>query len=119
MPGVFLSIVIPAFNEEKNIAKVIRDHVSLLTRGHPAVRAWEIVCLDDASTDETAQILCAVAQDIAGVRLIRHQRNSGIAASFAVAKVKQKRAAKSEKQQTPKLFQYLSVIPQVSSFYQS
>ena len=48
-----VSIVLPAFNEEEAIAKVIDDiHRAMANSGH----SYEIIVVDDRSTDKTAQI---------------------------------------------------------------
>lgn len=59
------SILIPAFNEEAAIASVI-EQVRRLRPGD------EIIVIDDASTDRTAEIATA-----AGAHVIRHRHNLG------------------------------------------
>jgi len=61
-------VCIPAYNEEKNIAKVIID-----TKKY----ADKIIVIDDGSTDYTPQI----AQEL-GVTLIRHEKNLGKGAAL-------------------------------------
>src|SRR5688572_22500217 len=58
-------VVIPAYNEEKLIGRVLDTMPELVDR---------MIAVDDASTDETARILC-VAQGKFGPRLrvIRHE----------------------------------------------
>ena len=46
---MFLSVVIPVYNEEENISSVLDEHIQRLKD----FEQWEIVCLDDASTDGT------------------------------------------------------------------
>ena len=81
MSSFILSIVIPVYNEEKVIAQVINDHVELLSAGIVA-GDWEIICLDDASTDGSLRILEAKAKEIPQLRVIRHTQNKGIYESF-------------------------------------
>jgi len=76
---VFLSIVIPVYNEEKSIKAVLDEHVARLKD----VQEWEIVCLDDASTDGTFGILEDYAAGQQRLRLLRHDINQGISPSFA------------------------------------
>jgi glycosyltransferase involved in cell wall biosynthesis len=73
-----LSVVIPAYNEEKNIQAVLDEHITRL-KDFPQ---WEIVCLDDASTDGTWGILEAYARHQPRLRLLRHESNQGISPSF-------------------------------------
>jgi glycosyltransferase involved in cell wall biosynthesis len=66
-PGELLTIVIPAYNEERSIAAVID---SIRSKKYPFVR--EIVVVDDGSVDRTFQLALE-----SGARVIRHRRNSG------------------------------------------
>jgi len=65
-----VSIVIPAYNEENGIGPVLDE----LRRLDPT---WEILVVDDGSTDQTA----AIAEGH-GVRVIRHPFNRGYGASL-------------------------------------
>jgi len=75
---VFLSVVIPVYNEEKTIRAVLDEHAALLKD----FEQWEIICLDDASTDETWSLLEAYASHQPQLRLVRHETNQGISPSF-------------------------------------
>jgi len=79
---IFLSIVMPAYNEEPHIEGVIKEHVDAVTKLAHALDDWEIVCLDDASEDGTASVIERVAQHTNKVRLLRHGVNKGIYQSF-------------------------------------
>ncbi|MQY07464.1 bifunctional polysaccharide deacetylase/glycosyltransferase family 2 protein [Actinomadura macrotermitis] len=59
-----LSVIVPAYNEEAGIAATVR---SLLDTDYPA--PFEVIVVDDGSTDRTAEIVEALA--LPGVRLIR------------------------------------------------
>jgi len=69
-----VSIVIPAFNEEPAVRRVIGELREVL-RPY-GVRA-EIIVVDDGSTDGTAR-----AASAAGARVIRHRSNRGYGASL-------------------------------------
>lgn len=70
------SIVIPMLNEEKSVA----DTISRIRRVTGAIPAWEfeIVCVNDGSTDGTASILAGLA----GIRVITHEVNRGYGAAL-------------------------------------
>jgi len=75
---MFLSVVIPVYNEEKTIRAVLDEHILHLKD----LEQWEIVCLDDASTDGTWGILQGYVAHQQRLRLLRHEENQGISPSF-------------------------------------
>jgi len=81
-PPIFLSIVMPAYNEQPDIEAVIREHVEAVTKLADSLDDWEIVCLDDASQDGTATIVEQLSRHNKKIRLLRHIQNKGIYQSF-------------------------------------
>lgn len=74
-----LSVVLPVYNEEKNIDDVLRnvfDAVSGITHD------LEVVVVDDGSKDRTPAILSQWAARDARVKAIRHDRNMGYGAAL-------------------------------------
>jgi glycosyltransferase involved in cell wall biosynthesis len=65
------SIIVPAYNEEETIEKVIND---IKTYAHLA----EIIVVNDASTDKTNELL----SKITGITVVNHSKNSGYGASL-------------------------------------
>ncbi|MGQ9704652.1 MAG: glycosyltransferase family 2 protein [Actinomycetota bacterium] len=65
-----VSVVIPVYNEELSISDDLKAAVSAL---EPAPYEWEIIVVDDASTDSTPRILREFPQ----IKVIRHPRNLG------------------------------------------
>jgi len=64
-----VSVVIPVHNEAENIGRLLLEVESALTpEGH-----FEIVVVDDGSSDNTAQILNDLKQTIKTLRVIRHK----------------------------------------------
>lgn len=60
--AVRISVIIPARNEEKNLPLLLSDLQK------QTVQPWEIICVDDGSTDQTAQIAASF-----GIRVISIQ----------------------------------------------
>lgn len=67
------SIVIAVFNEHENVASVCEDILKKLEPAAP----FEVVWVDDGSTDSTAEILQGIADKDPRVRLVRHGRRCG------------------------------------------
>jgi glycosyltransferase involved in cell wall biosynthesis len=79
-PAPELSIVIPIRNEEKNLPKLYDELTAALTRfGRP----YEILLIDDGSTDGSGKILAEMAAHDWRVRVIRFRRNFGQTAGFS------------------------------------
>lgn len=85
-PGV--SACFPAFNDAGAIGWVVRRALDAL-RG--TGREFEILVLDDGSTDRTAEVLAALAVEISALRVLRHETNRGYGAAlrdlFAAARL--------------------------------
>jgi len=69
-----LSIVIPAYNEEPNIAEAIR-HVSQVA--HDLELEHEIIPVNDGSRDRTGEVIREVSQTVPHVKLVEHHPNRG------------------------------------------
>lgn len=69
-----LVVTIPCFNEEENIANVIRE----IPRSFPSVDAVEVIVLDDGSTDHTQERARQAGADV----VISHAKNLGLARTF-------------------------------------
>src|SRR5690348_18365418 len=67
-----LSVVVPVYNEEDNVAPLIGEIVAAL-RGRPADQGgdFEIVYVDDCSTDRTLAPLQALKAELPALRVIR------------------------------------------------
>lgn len=77
--GVFLSIIVPSFNEQDSIGELHRDIVNACdARGY----SWELIFVDDGSTDATPQRLADLAQQDGRVRVVTFRRNFGKAAAL-------------------------------------
>ena len=73
-----VSIIVPVFNEADNVLPMAREVAAAMTTSG---RDWELVFVDDASTDETLQRIIEATRADAHVRGLRHQRNAGQSAA--------------------------------------
>ncbi len=67
MPQFFLSVVIPAYNEESRISGTLEEVVEFL-KGRPY--SWEILVADDGSTDATGSVVSSLAEAQPNLRLM-------------------------------------------------
>ncbi len=74
-----LSVVLPAYNEEENIAGTVRHVLAHLPR---LVSDFEIIVVNDGSKDRTQEIVEALVAQDARVRLINHAKNQGCGAAL-------------------------------------
>lgn len=71
-----MSIVVPTFNEAGNVEELVRRLDSAL----PDIR-WEVIFVDDASSDGTSDVVRAVAQRDSRVRLILRYNRRGLSSA--------------------------------------
>ena len=71
-----ISVIVPAYNEEKTIAQVLLA----LARELPEIH--EVIVVDDGSKDRTAQIAEEFSQEYAFMKLLRQPRNMGKTAAL-------------------------------------
>lgn len=83
-----ITIAIPAYNEEENLEWVVKDALKTLPKYFDD---WEIVIVDDGSTDRTGQLADQLAKKHKQVRVV-HQPNGG----YSKAMLTGIRAAKKE-----------------------
>lgn len=71
---VDLSVIIPAYNEERRLPKTLERVIAYLN-----ARPWrsEIIVVDDGSTDDTANLALGYREKYAGLRLVSNGRNRG------------------------------------------
>src|SRR5579862_344492 len=83
MPGAEttqLSVVIPVFNERDNVAVLAAE---IRAAVDPLAIPYEVLFVDDGSTDGSAEALQAIAASDPRVRIVAQARNSGQSAALA------------------------------------
>ncbi len=70
-----LSIIIPAYNEEKRLPPTLDRVLTFLSRNYNG--SYELIVVDDGSSDETSQSVEPFMQRFSQVRLIRLPKNKG------------------------------------------
>ena len=73
-----LSVIVPVYDEEKTVDRLVR-------RVRAVGPDWEILCVDDASTDGTRAVLEALERDSVIERLLTHEHNRGKGAAIRTA----------------------------------
>ena len=79
---MFVSIIIPAFNEEKNIQSVVENLVAV--KMPEFVDSMEIILVDDSSTDNTWEIMRQIAEQNSIIRAHHVEVNAGKGAAVKV-----------------------------------
>lgn len=76
-PG--LTIVVPAWNEEQRLAATVVEAAGAARRH---LRAFEIIIVNDGSTDRTAAVADALAGRFSFVTVVHHPENRGVGAAY-------------------------------------
>lgn len=72
------AVVVPMHNEEASVETLVAEIVSACA----PVGRFEIVVVDDASSDRTAEAVLALAARYSMLRLVRHDRQGGQSAAI-------------------------------------
>jgi glycosyltransferase involved in cell wall biosynthesis len=75
----YLSLVVPAYNEQETLDELLRRVAGAL----PAIgKPFEVIIIDDGSTDATPALLKAALEKYPWLRILRMQRNGGQSGAF-------------------------------------
>lgn len=74
-----VSIITPSYNSEKFIEETIKSVIK------QTYKNWEMIIVDDCSTDKTCEIVNSWTVKDKRIKLIRQQKNSGAATSRNIA----------------------------------
>jgi dolichol-phosphate mannosyltransferase len=75
-PGVRLSLIIPTFNESKNIGEMVARLTGILEG--PTGGAYELIVVDDDSKDRTWEVALELARQYPKLRVMRRQGERGL-----------------------------------------
>lgn len=85
--GIEISIIVPVLNEEDNIIPLVEEIIAEMSE-----KEYEILFVDDGSSDETVNVILKIKQEYSHIRLLKLNRNFGkaiaLAAGFESAKGK-------------------------------
>ena len=79
-PEAKLSVVIPLYNEEKNIPILFEKLSVVLSQ---VLSPYEIIAVDDGSKDESFRALCAAAEKYPHVKIVQFKANFGQTAALS------------------------------------
>ena len=74
-----ISVVIPVYNEQENLPILLEGLVLSLDGLR---KSYEVIFVDDASTDKSLNVLQELANKTTSLRIIKFQKNSGQSAAF-------------------------------------
>ena len=75
----YLSLVIPCYNEQENVDALLTRVDSAL---QPLNRPFEVILIDDGSTDDTPRLLAEGMKKFPWLRVLRMAKNGGQSAAF-------------------------------------
>jgi len=76
---LFLSVVIPVYNEERSLSELIER----IVQSCQLYESYEIICVDDGSTDASFEILCGLNEQYPQLIIIKFKENAGQSAALA------------------------------------
>ena len=75
----YLSVIIPVYNEEENVTPLATELMEVLQNLH---KSYEVIFVDDGSTDRSLAILRELQQKHRDIRIIKFRKNCGQTAGF-------------------------------------
>ncbi|MDE1925458.1 MAG: bifunctional glycosyltransferase family 2/GtrA family protein [Patescibacteria group bacterium] len=73
---ISLSVFFPTYNEEKNIQETVLKTIRVI-EDSPYISAYELIIINDGSTDDTQKIADKLARQFPAVRVVNHGANLG------------------------------------------
>lgn len=82
-----LSVILPVFNESENLPRVESELIPVLDSLNTE---WEIVVINDGSTDSSQAILSSLCEKEPRIRVTDHKKNKGLGAAVRTGIAKSK-----------------------------
>lgn len=79
---VEVSLVVPVYNEVENLRPLYTEIAEVMSQLEPA-KSWELVLVNDGSTDESPKVLAELKAADPHVRVLNLVKNAGQSAAFA------------------------------------
>jgi len=80
VPKLYISLIIPCYNEGSTFEKSVKQIITELKKLR---KSWEIIFVDDKSTDKTRQAVEKLVKEIPQSKAIFHKKNEGRGKSVA------------------------------------
>ncbi len=74
-----ISVIIPAFQEERNIVAAVENVIGAVG---PSAAGYEIIVVNDGSSDQTGPLAEHLARKYAGVKVLHNESNRGFGYSY-------------------------------------
>ncbi len=78
---LYLSVVVPLYNEEESLEELVSRITETMV---PISDRWEVLFIDDGSTDQSSAVILRLRERDPRIKLIRFRRNYGKSAALAV-----------------------------------
>ncbi len=75
-----ISVVVPLYNEEDSVSRLVEE---LLTALRPTGESFELILVNDGSTDRSAEVLTALSKNIPELVCVLLRKNYGQTAAMA------------------------------------
>lgn len=79
MPSIKYSVIVPMKNEESNVSELIKELEPIMASLN---HSWELICINDGSTDNTLNVLKEFSKEKHYLRIINFDRNYGQSSAF-------------------------------------
>lgn len=74
-----ISVFFPCYNDEHTIGQLVRTAINVVST---ITHRWEVIVVDDGSTDKSNELVRHIARQNTRVRLVTHEKNRGYGAAL-------------------------------------